>query len=811
MIKSSHLLKHQAKGGAFNELINVHAALDNRVLITKSGHLLSILKVQGSDFECRDPSEVDEIARRFEAGARLLDERFTLQQYLIKRPHSELLPGVYANSVAQEAAVNRLAYLNNKDPKLSVLDIYFVISVEPAVEWVNRGRRSRWNVGQRLRQWRSMLSTEATLETLDEELRRHCSFFLNQIEGLIVQLRDFLDIDFLDKRQVFHFLRGLLNFSPCQQGVELQRDEFIDFQACSSSLECYRDHLRLDSAYIKVLTLKDMPAHTIVNMLNRLQTIPYQFILMTEWTPIANSEMRRVIQSKRRHFFNSKVSILSHFQSSPQSRNDVLVDDSASAIVADLGSCLEELEFRGKRFGHFSLSLVLHDDDLARLQRGVGDCVKVFSAIGAQLIEERSNLLNAYLAVLPANFIFNLRKHLLLETNHADLSLLFAVQSGKEWNAHLGTEYLTLFETNQGTPYYFNLHYEDVANVAIIGSTGSGKSFTLAYLITHLQKFDTRTVIFDLAGSYQDVAALFRGAYMRVGLDNSGVRINPFSLPPTPENVRFLSAFFRVLIESSGCQLSSTDGKELHDQIQNLYVLDAEQRRLLTLSNILPRSCRQALAKWVQGGAYGSLFDNSEDTLTFSPFQVFDFEGMDRVPQVLEPLLFYVLHRAQTSVESPTLRTVFKTFVLDEAWKFLKHPTIRSYVLEGLKTWRKLNAGVILATQSGDDLLASEMLSAVVESCPTKMFLANPGMDRKVYQETFHLNETEAELIAGLIPKRQILVKRPGESLILNLNVSSKEYWTYTNNPHDREKKRVAFDRYGFAKGLEILTRSEHP
>ena len=42
------------------------------------------------------------------------------------------------------------------------------------------------------------------------------------------------------------------------------------------------------------------------------------------------------------------------------------------------------------------------------------------------------------------------------------------------------------------------------------------------------------------------------------------------------------------------------------------------------------------------------------------------------------------------------------------------------------------------------------MLHIVSESCPTKIFLANPEMDRELYREAFHLNDTELELIAGL-------------------------------------------------------------
>src|SRR3989442_10455997 len=120
---------------------------------------------------------------------------------------------------------------------------------------------------------------------------------------------------------------------------------------------------------------------------------------------------------------------------------------------------------------------------------------------------------------------------------------------------------------------------------------------------------------------------------------------------------------------------------------------------------MLKGNLRALLQKWVQGGQYGTLFDNVEDNLALAQFQTFDFEGMDKVPQVLEPLLFYILHRANAGIYDPQHTKRFKAFVCDEAWRFLRLPTIKLYILEALKTWRKKNAAMVLATQSTDDLL----------------------------------------------------------------------------------------------------------
>ncbi len=251
--------------------------------------------------------------------------------------------------------------------------------------------------------------------------------------------------------------------------------------------------------------------------------------------------------------------------------------------------------------------------------------------------------------------------------------------------------------------------------------------------------------------------------------------------------------------------MTSADERDLYEQIENLYQIEPSLRRLFTLRNIVNRRMAEHLHKWVGDGQYGSLFDNPEDNLSLARFQCFDFEGMDKYPQVLEPLLFYILHRANASVHALDLATTFKVFVMDEAWRFFHNSTIKQYVVAALKTWRKKNAAMILATQSGDDLYRSELLPVIVESCATKIFLANAGMDCTAYRERFHLNETEAELIARLIPKQQFLIKRPDLAKVVNLHVDPTGYWLYTNSPYENARRREAFERHGFNRGLEIL------
>lgn len=272
---------------------------------------------------------------------------------------------------------------------------------------------------------------------------------------------------------------------------------------------------------------------------------------------------------------------------------------------------------------------------------------------------------------------------------------------------------------------------------------GSGKSFLVVFLLQSVQKYQPLVFIFDLGGSYESLTRAFGGTCLNVGLKNPGFTINPFSLSATHENLNFLYLFLRVLIEAGGrYELTKTDEKALYAALERVYKLPGEIRTLTNFASILG-PLGERLHRWTQAGQFGYLFDNVEDTLTLSRFQTFNFDGWTDYPDILEPLLFAVLQRASAEIERGENMATFKLFVIDEAWIFLRNKIIRDWITRAEKTWRKKNGAMVLATQSVVELMASEMLHVVNESCPTKIFLSNPNIDRKLYAEVFRLNYTQ--------------------------------------------------------------------
>jgi type IV secretory pathway VirB4 component len=99
--------------------------------------------------------------------------------------------------------------------------------------------------------------------------------------------------------------------------------------------------------------------------------------------------------------------------------------------------------------------------------------------------------------------------------------------------------------------------------------------------------------------------------------------------------------------------------------------------------------------------------------------QGFEMQELMHTKSAVLPVLTYLFHRLDERFDgAPTL------LILDEAWAFLDDPTFAGRIREWLKTLRKKNVSVVFATQSLSDIQGSGIAPALIESCPSRIFLA---------------------------------------------------------------------------------------
>jgi type IV secretion system protein TrbE len=545
MFRIDTITKDWKEAGSFPAQLNLYGFWDEHSFLTKTGDLGAVLKIGGIDYESLDHAGRDYAVKRLEAALRSLDDGTRLYQILFKHNHPEIAHAQYDDPLVRAGVEQRAAFLKAKSDRLYSIEIFWVVMIDGsyrktgllhALSQLPKQPRSS------LRDLRALFSGNKERTLLHAQIERDRLRLQHKVQSLSGQLNDLMQIELSGAEKTFRLVRRLVNFRPSKiEGAPLCGMRHLDWQVCDSELEAHRGYLRLDDYYARVLTLKELPGETRPLLLNGLLDIPANFHVVTEWHPVDNAKSRKEISSRRRHNHNSKTSFVSNLQDQQNTGpKDELVDDSKAAAVAELGAGLTALGMEGKHFGEFTLSVVIYDEDRLKVEHAVAEFQKLFTQHDGLLYEERYNLLNAFFATVPGNRQYNLRKQWALNSNYADLSFLFTLDSGSNWNPQLDKEYLAVLETMHGTPYYLNLHSGDVAHGLITGATGAGKSFLTSFLLQSAQKYHPLTIIFDLGASYEMLTRTFGGTYLNVGLKSLGFSINPFALQPTHENLNFL-------------------------------------------------------------------------------------------------------------------------------------------------------------------------------------------------------------------------------------------------------------------------------
>lgn len=797
MVKLKRFLKTYREAGAFHSLLGPHRFIDDQVFLTKGNALGVVIAVDGIDPECLTAETLESYTRRMAAAWRCFDDRFRLHQYFVKQSQASLSRDkICCNTAVERTVHSRIEYLKAKSNGLYSIQIYYVILFEPSPVRA------------------TTLSNKKALRQLAAQLERSRDTLRGYVEAFRRNIGDLIALNVLDKREAFAFFRLLVNLDPAVTDAErLKYDSHFDYFLPSVPLACTDDGVRIGNTEVEVLSLREPPADTCPNLLRDLVALESDFILCSEFKRVLNDSAINTIRSAQNHFHWSQwvadiPSIVSMVLNRGK-RENVIADKTALNDVEDLDKTLARIKNDGEYLGEFSFTAVIHTlADAAKRKSAAADVQKVFGNHEGSLIHESYNALNAYLAIVPGNSAFNLRRTWLLSGNYADLSFLYEPAEGERTNRHSGGGHLVVLETNDATPFYFNLYEGDRFGALIFGAPGAGKSVLANLLIDHSQKDAPYTFILDLGGSYRQITRKHGGSYVQMRFGDTGqfFRINPFILPGTPDNLQFLFTFVRLLLANGGYEPTVDDDRELFEAVESMYVFSEDQRTLRNLAFGLPPHLLSLLRPWIADGQYGTVFDNEVDTLTFAQFQSFDFQGMDELyPQVLEPLLFYIFQRISQVVYDPELVGSPKQLWADEVWRFLSNGTARQYLVAAGKTWRKHNGGIGLITQSAADLQNAGVFHLVNEICPTKILLANPGADLGSYQQMFRLNAREVELFSALIPKRQFLWKAASRAKVLNVNLDPRAYWEYTNSPSDNERRRRAVEEFGADEGLKVL------
>ena len=779
---------------------------DGRSCLTRAGELMSIARLTPSVLDGQTPEQLDRVVDRWQRMLSGVDSRTRLYFYLLRRPiQFEDQDEDKGSTVAALGRRKRRAFLEKRVQSVSA---YVAWAHDPGLSAVTTQKTGGpWWMAY-AKNWMARRRNAHESVYLESSIAEAAGSFRQLVEASRALVDDLTAVRVLDAAQGSRFLNELTNrpgsFWDGATGSGM------NWRLAVSELEAERRNLRLDGEPVILYSLLSPPGAAKANLLQALYRLDATMTVTLEWRPQGLDTARRKIRGAQRHYFSKRYSMSAAVQET-EGTATAMVDTAAEAESERLGDALVELETDGIAYGDLALTVALHGP-LSLTENLDGDIRRIFTSHDAKVIREGYGQLPAWFSRMPAQPRRRQVRSVFVSAGAvASMAPLFGPPVGTPRSGHLRKAALAVLETQWRTPYYYDLFKGDVGHTLVLGATGAGKSFTLNFLLVQALQYDPRILILDLGGSYRWLTQFLGGGYMELspeGDAGGGFRLRPFSLPAGERTFGFLAGWIARLLRIGGWTLSGEDPSEIRARVEDIYAFAPARRTLGVLVRSLPSKMWPAMGRWHGNGAWGRYFDNAADgeDLNFEDWQVIDMAGAAEHEDLCEAALFYLLERLRLSLENPDETARVKLMVVDEAWRYLQDPAVLSYLAEAAKTWRKKNAALVIATQSAVDVTGTAGAEALLESMPTKLFLANPELPEKA-ADTFRLNPSEVNTIRGLIPKRELYLRRTDAAGILRLEVDPASYWLYTSSPVDAHKRAEAVRKYGLIEAIEHLSR----
>lgn len=538
----------------------------------------------------------------------------------------------------------------------------------------------------------------------------------------------------------------------------------------------------IDGKHIRVISAKGYPSTSKPDMMEALHTLPFSLRVATRFIFLDAADSKKLISSYFEHWMGARFSARDYLGAAvdhgalPEHR----ANDDAVNMAADAKAATAEASQGLVRYGFFTITVVLMDTDLVRLEEKCSAVKLQLDAAGLTAIKETVNTLEAWLGSLPGHTWENVRRPLMHSLNFADLSPKTSVWPGE---ARCPNPFMKMdngdkapalahAKTEGATPYRLNLHVRDVGHTLIAGPTGSGKSTLLSFLLLQWLRYkDSRVIGFDMKHSMYAAAIASHGAYYDVGGDLSDLTFAPLSQISHSASERgFAEDWIAGACMLQGVHINPEKQQAIHEAIA---ALAEEKGQSLTDFRALLQDdeLKQAIGFYANVGRTGSLLDARNDTLDMTKNRVTIFEMKNlfdsgkQSKNIMIPTLLYLFHRIEQMLDGrPTL------IPLDESWIMLDDPMFMAIINEWLRTLRSKNGLVVFATQSLSSLNDSPILPVVMESCPTKIYLPNvealKDNIRPIYIN-FGLQDRQVEVLASATPQEHYYITSPyGQRLV---------------------------------------------
>lgn len=727
--------------------------IDQQTILTRNGHLLQVLKLDGFAFETADQSEINHRKAVRETLLRgIADTHYSINYHIIRRRMTGYPDGEFASDFARTLDDTWRNQLGRK--RLYVNDHYLTVVRRNASDRVNFAAdmmaalmRSRSDDAHKEGQLRNIRALTETVDNLVTGLGGYGTRRLRCYRHNNTWCSEPLE-----------FLHELINGKP--QRVIMPAMDLAGYLPSkrlifgTETLEI-RGPEREDVTLAAMVSIKDYEAATAPGMIDHLLRLPFELVMAQSFSFMARQATLNAMNRTRAQLRSA--------------------DEGAVTLMAQLDEAIDAVASGNSVFGQHHFTVMPKAPDQKSLDEAVSAIMGELAHIGMIAVREDINMEPAFWGQLPGNHSYITRSAAISVANFASFASFHNFPQGRADGNHWGSA-VTLLETTSATPYHFSFHHHDLGNFTVIGPSGTGKTVIMTFLMAQAQRLKPRCFFFDKDRGAEIFVRAIGGSYAVLDPGKpSG--FNPLQLPDTPANRAFLKSWLSHLLRSeNAAELDAAEADIVSQAVDANYRQAPELRRLRYLIELFSGHERESktglaarLGRWCLDGERAWLFDNEDDTLNLSlDTHGFDITHILNDPPCRTSALMYLFHRIEQKLDGT--RSII---MLDEGWRLLDDPVFVPQIKDWLKTIRKKNGIVGFATQSAKDAINSGIGDSIIEQCPTQIFMPNHKADEQAYRDGFGLTEEELRLVRMTDDaSRCFLLKHGTHSVLARLDLS---------------------------------------
>jgi len=723
------------------------------IVLNKDGSFLIAMAFRGPDLESSTEDELMAVRARLNNALRRLGSGWCLHVDARRRPAAAYPASDFPNPAAWLVDAERRTAFERADPAFET-DYRLSLTWLPPADESRRFERLLFDGLPRQRQdWRAALA----------HFQREADTVFDLLADALPETRRLTDHELLEWLHACVSLRGHPIDPTCLAS-------FLDAGLADTPLTGGIAP-RLGEAWLKVVSIRGLPAATRPGLLDALSALPFAYRWCARWIALDKAAAEHEVIRLRKRWFAKRKGVGVLLREAITKEEVPLLDTDAATKTEECDGAIAALGADACAYGYLTLTVVLLDGDPEVAAANARAVEAALNSQGLVARVEELNAVDAWLGSIPGEAYADVRRPLVSTLNLADLLPVSSVWAGPERDGCLEGPPLTVARTTGSTPFRLVLHVGDVGHAMVVGPTGAGKSVLLAFLALQWLRYPQARVVFLDKGRSARGVTLSAGGAWRALAPGAAFSMQPLARIDGAAERAWAADWIEDAACAAGVEVGPPRREEIWAALGTLADAPAEQRSLTIFCALVQDpAIAAALEPLTLKGPFGSLLDGASASFEPSRFDTFELESLMATRSVLAPVLGALFHDLERGFDGrPTL------LVLDEAWLFLDEGRFAAKIREWLKTLRKKRVAVVFATQSLDDVAASSIASSLIESCPTQVFLPNPRALEPASAELygrFGLNRRQLELIAFATPKRAYYWRQPHGRRLFDLKLS---------------------------------------